>query len=229
MIRRVRAALQELKSMSGPSSPGSPPDILELAALLCSRVCHDLISPVGAIVNGLEVLDDNPKPDDRDFALDLIRKSAKTASARLQFCRLAFGAAGSAGAQIDVGDAQSMARGHLEDDKTKIVWNLPRVLLPKNRVKLLLNMLVIAQQTIPRGGVLTVDSTGEGEASGFRVMATGLNARMPQSIADMLASGPAGAVDAHAVQPYYTRLLAQACGLRVALAAEGDAMLVTAS
>ena len=69
--------------MSGTSSPVPAPDALELAALLCSRVCHDLISPVGAIVNGLEVLDDNPKPDDREFALDLIRKSAKTASARL--------------------------------------------------------------------------------------------------------------------------------------------------
>jgi histidine phosphotransferase ChpT len=209
------------------SSPGPAPDIIELAALLCSRVCHDLISPVGAIVNGLEVLDDNPKPDDREFALDLIRKSAKTASARLQFCRLAFGAAGSAGAQIDVGDAQTMARGHLEDDKTRIAWNLPRVLLPKNRVKLLLNMLVIAQQTIPRGGVLTVDPVGEGE--GFRVAATGLNARLPQNIADLLSSGPTGSVDAHAVQPYYTRLLAQACGLNVVLAAEGDAVVVTAS
>jgi histidine phosphotransferase ChpT len=212
--------------MSGPSSPGPAPDIIELAALLCSRVCHDLISPVGAIVNGLEVLDDNPKPDDREFALDLIRKSAKTASARLQFCRLAFGAAGSAGAQIDVGDAQTMARGHLEDDKTKIAWNLPRVLLPKNKVKLLLNMMVIAQQTIPRGGVLTVDPVGAG---GFRVAATGLNARLPQAIADLLSSGPAGSVDAHAVQPYYTRLLAQACGLKVVLAAEGDAVVVTAS
>ena len=124
--------------MSGTSSPGPAPDALELAALLCSRVCHDLISPVGAIVNGLEVLDDNPKPEDREFALDLIRKSAKTASARLQFCRLAFGAAGSAGAQIDLGDAQNMARGHIEDGKITISWNLPRLLLPKNRVKLLL-------------------------------------------------------------------------------------------
>ena len=106
--------------MSGTSSPGPAPDALELAALLCSRVCHDLISPVGAIVNGLEVLDDNPKPEDREFALDLIRKSAKTASARLQFCRLAFGAAGSAGAQIDLGDAQTMARGHIEDGKITI-------------------------------------------------------------------------------------------------------------
>lgn len=131
--------------MSDASSPGTAtaPDALELAALLCSRVCHDLISPVGAIVNGLEVLDDDPKPEDREFALDLIRKSAKTASARLQFCRLAFGAAGSSGAQIDLGDAQTMARGHIEDGKCSITWNLPRLLLPKNRVKLLLNMLVV--------------------------------------------------------------------------------------
>ena len=165
--------------MSGTSSPGPAPDALELAALLCSRVCHDLISPVGAIVNGLEVLDDNPKPEDREFALDLIRKSAKTASARLQFCRLAFGAAGSAGAQIDLGDAQNMARGHLEDAKTTIAWNLPRVLLPKNRVKLLLNMMVIAQQTIPRGGVLTVDPVGEGEA--MRLSRRGRRAQRPHA------------------------------------------------
>src|SRR6202021_2529341 len=152
--------------MSGTPSSGPAPDALELAALLCSRVCHDLISPVGAIVNGLEVLDDNPKPEDREFALDLIRKSARTASARLQFCRLAFGAAGSSGAQIDLGDAQTMARGHLEDGKTTITWNLPRLLLPKNRGKLLLTMLVIEQQTIPRGGVLTVNALGAGGAAG---------------------------------------------------------------
>jgi len=213
--------------MSGITLPG--PDSLELAALLCSRVCHDLISPVGAIVNGLEVLDDNPKPEDRDFALDLIRKSAKTASARLQFCRLAFGAAGSAGAQIDLGDAQTMARGHIEDGKITIIWNLPRLLLPKNRVKLLLNMLVIAQQTVPRGGTLKVDPIGEGEAMGFRVTATGLNARLPQNIADLLSAGLPPSIDAHAVQPYYTRLLAESCGLKAVLATEGEAVVVSAS
>jgi histidine phosphotransferase ChpT len=216
-------------SASPEQTPGPSPDKLELAALLCSKVCHDLISPVGAIVNGLEVLDDDPKPEDRDFALDLIRKSAKTASARLQFCRLAFGAAGSSGAQIDLGDAQTMARGHIEDAKTTIVWNLPRLLLPKNRVKLLLNMLVIAQQTIPRGGCLTVDSIGEGEAMSFRVSATGLNARLPQNIVNLLGATHAGPIDAHAVQPYYTTLLAEACGLKVSLVAEGEAMVVSAS
>jgi histidine phosphotransferase ChpT len=230
LSRQVRAVapIQE-HLMSGTSSTGPAPDTLELAALLCSRVCHDLISPVGAIVNGLEVLDDNPKPEDRDFALDLIRKSAKTASARLQFCRLAFGAAGSAGAQIDLGDALNMAKGHIEDGKCTIAWNLPRLLLPKNRVKLLLNMLIIAQQTIPRGGTLTVDPIGEGEAMAFRVTAAGLNARLPQNIVTLLGSDQGPSVDAHAVQPYYTRLLAESCGLKVTLAAEGEAMIVQAS
>jgi histidine phosphotransferase ChpT len=215
--------------MSGTSSPGPAPDALELAALLCSRVCHDLISPVGAIVNGLEVLDDNPKPEDRDFALDLIRKSAKTASARLQFCRLAFGAAGSSGAQIDLGDAQNMAKGHIEDGKVTLTWNLPRLLLPKNRVKLLLNMLVIAQQTIPRGGTLIIDPVGEGDAISFRITAAGLNARVPQAIVDLLSGVSANTVDAHAVQPHYTRLLADACGLKVTLTLDGDKVLIVAS
>src|SRR5437764_1996629 len=146
-------------------------DALDLAALLCSRICHDLISPTGAIVNGLEVLEEKESDEEtKTFALDLIKKSARTASARLQFCRLAFGAAGSAGAQIDLGDAQNMARAFIEDGKTKLAWNLPRLLLPKNRVKLLLNMLVIAQQTIPRGGVLRVDEIGEGDTVAIRMV-----------------------------------------------------------
>jgi histidine phosphotransferase ChpT len=102
-------------------------------------------------------------------------------------------------------------------------------LLPKNRVKLLLNMMVIAQQTIPRGGTLTVDPIGEGEVISFRVTANGLNARLPQNIADILSSEQPPATDAHAVQPYYTRLLAQSCGLKVSLVAEGEAVVVTAS
>jgi histidine phosphotransferase ChpT len=209
--------------MSGPVAL----DALDLAALLCSRVCHDLISPTGAIVNGLEVLEDVGDAETKTFALDLIKKSARTASARLQFCRLAFGAAGSAGAQIDVGDAETMARGFIEDGKIKLAWNLPRVLLPKNRVKLLLNMLIIASQTIPRGGTLTVDPTGAGEAMGFRITAAGLNARIPQHVPDLLAGNSEnGTVDAHAVQPFYTGLLARSCGIAVGLAAEGDAIVI---
>ena len=201
---------------------------LDLAALLCSRVCHDVISPVGAIVNGLEVLEDEKDEAMQTVALDLIRKSARQASARLQFARLAFGAAGSAGAQLDLGDAGEVARGFMEDDRTKIAWNLPRALLPKNRVKLLLNLLVVAGSTIPRGGTIKVDPIGEGERMGFRLESQGLNARIPPAVTALLAGTPAEGVDAHVIQPFYTGMLARASGMKLTLAAEGDRVTLTA-
>jgi histidine phosphotransferase ChpT len=202
---------------------------LDLAALLCSRVCHDLISPVGAVVNGIEVMEDDADEQTKTFALALIKKSATTASARLQFCRIAFGAAGSAGASIDTGDAETVARGMMEDDKTRLTWNLARVLLPKNRVKLLLNLLLLAGSTIPRGGSITIDPLGEGDALGFRLAATGLNARIPAAVPGLVAGDSGGApVDAHAIQPFYAGLLARACGLAITLAGEGETIVLTA-
>jgi histidine phosphotransferase ChpT len=204
-------------------------DALDLAALLCSRVCHDLISPTGAIVNGLEVLEEKESDEEtKRFALDLIKKSARTASARLQFCRLAFGAAGSSAARIDLADAEGLAKSFL-DEKIKIAWSLPPALLPKNRVKLLLNLLIIATHTIPRGGTLTVAPIGEGDGMGFRIAAAGLNARIPQALATLLEGKPeSGAIDAHAIQPFYTGLLAKACGMELSLAPDGEAIVLTA-
>ncbi len=201
---------------------------LDLAALLCSRVCHDLISPAGAIVNGLEVLEESKDEETKSFALDLIRKSAQTASNRLQFCRIAFGAAGSAGAEIDTGDAEKVARGFIEDDKVKLAWNVPRVFMAKNRVKLLLNLLMIAGQAIPRGGQLTVDPVGEGPTTGFRITSTGTNARVPPAQALFNGTSEHPTIDAHTIQPYYAGLLAKECALTISLAAEGEAIVVAA-
>ncbi len=202
---------------------------LDLAALLCSRVCHDLISPVGAIVNGLEVLEEEKDESTKQFALDLIKKSSRTASAKLQFCRIAFGAAGSAGAQIDTGDAESISRGFFEDEKTKLAWNLPRVLMAKNRVKLLLNMLILAGQTIPRGGTLTVDPVGTGDTMSFSIRAAGTNAKIQPAVPPLLNGEAAEGVDAHRIQPFYAGLLARDCGLKVTMTAETDSVTVAAS
>jgi len=211
--------------VSGPIAIGA----LDLAALLCSRVCHDLISPVGAIVNGIEVMEEDKDEETKAFALDLIKKSARQASAKLQFCRLAFGAAGSAGAQIDLGDAEKAARGLLEDGKTTLAWNLPRELLAKNRVKLLLNMLLIGAGAIPRGGSLKIDPLREGEGvSGFQITASGLNARLTQNTVELLAGSPAHPVEAHGIQPLYTGILARDCGLALSAGSEGETVVLTA-
>src|SRR5262245_35502794 len=189
-------------------------EALDLAALLCSRVCHDVISPVGAIVNGLEVLEDEKDASMRDFALDLINKSARQASARLQFARLAFGAAGSAGAAIDLGDAEQVAKGFISDDKTALFWSAPRALLPKNKVKLLLNLLLVAVAAIPRGGSIDTNVAVDGESTHFVIKAKGVNARIPAHAEGLIAGrSENGAVDAHGIQPFYTGLVAKAAGM----------------
>jgi histidine phosphotransferase ChpT len=204
-------------------------DALELAALLCSRVCHDVISPVGAIVNGLEVLEDEKDETMKRHAIDLIKKSATQASARLQFARLAFGAAGSTGAQLDLGDAESVARGLLQDDRLTLTWNLPRALLAKNRVKLLLNLLLIAVAAIPRGGKLTVDPVGEGETMGFRLTSAGTNAKVQPAVEAGLMGTSEERIDAHAIQPHYTGLLARTAGLKISLSSAGESVVLTAA
>jgi histidine phosphotransferase ChpT len=198
-------------------------DGMDLAALLCSRVCHDVISPVGAIINGLEVLEDEKDGEMREVALDLIKRSAASASARLQFCRLAYGAAGSVGASIDTGDAESVTRGLINNDRTTLVWNATRQHAPKNKVKLVLNLCLIALAVIPRGGVITVTLTGEGQSLEARVEATGANARLAHGIAALIAGNPEnGSVDAHSIQAFYTGLVGRSCGLDVTVESDPE-------
>ena len=199
---------------------------LDLAALLCSRVCHDVISPVGAIANGLELFDD-PEMDaeTRETALDMVRSSAKTASAKLKFCRIAFGAAGSAGASIDMGEAGEIAKAFVGDEKVKLDWQAPRENRPKQQVKLLLNMVLMAMAAIPRGGTVTVAVDGDT----FTARAEGERAKVPEAIGQVVdGTADLGVLDARLVQPYYAKQLAASAGLTLSMAMDGEAVVVGA-
>ena len=157
----------------------------------------------------------------REIALDLIKKSAAAASARLQFCRLAYGAAGSVGASIDTGDAEKVTRALIANDRTKLVWNGAGQYAPKNKVKLVLNLCLIAAAIIPRGGTITVSLIGQGEGLEAQVEASGANPRLAHGVAALLAGTPeGGSVDAHSIQPYYAGLVARSCGLAVTVDSE---------
>jgi histidine phosphotransferase ChpT len=202
---------------------------LDLAALLCSRICHDIISPVGAIVNGIEVLDEEKDEGMKAFAFDLIRKSANQASAKLQFARLAFGASGSAGAEIDLGDADKVATGYMKGEKAEFSFTAPRVFMAKDRVKLLLNLILLANAAIPAGGHITVQVEGDAAAPRFTIRCTGPRPRVPAAF-EKLVPGMVeiSAIDAHAIQGYYTGALARAVAMTVTARLEGDSVLIEA-
>lgn len=202
---------------------------LELAALVSSRICHDIISPVGAIANGIEVMDEETDQAMRDHAMDLIRKSATQASSKLQFARLAFGAAGSAGTEIDLNEAQKVARAVAESDKHTFEWNGPPATLAKDKVKLLLNMVTIALSALPRGGSLKVSVTGEGDAPAFEVRCNGEKSRIPATFEQMLSGSNGTALDAHSIQPYYAIRLAKAAGMSLSVKTDGDDVVLSAS
>ncbi|MBB3945980.1 histidine phosphotransferase ChpT [Rhizobium skierniewicense] len=198
----------------------------DLAALLCSRVCHDVISPVGAINNGLELLDEGGSDAD---ALDLIRTSAVNASVRLKFARLAFGASGSAGASIDTGEAEKAAKDFAAaEKKAEVTWNGPRAIVPKNRVKMLLNLFLVAYSAIPRGGNVDVVLENPETDARFEITVKGRMMRLPAKFVALSEGTEEEAVDAHSVQSYYTLLMAHEAGMTIEYAVHDDRIVFTA-
>ncbi|WP_200959573.1 histidine phosphotransferase ChpT [Rhizobium sp. Root1203] len=198
----------------------------DLAALLCSRVCHDVISPVGAINNGLELLDEGGADAD---AMDLIRTSALNASVRLKFARLAFGASGSVGASIDTGEAERAAKDFAAaEKKTEVTWTGPRAIIAKNRVKLLLNLFLVAYSSIPRGGVLDITLENPEVDAKFKIVAKGKMMRLPPKFVEISSGEIEEAIDAHSIQPYYTVLLADECGMQLGHSATAEEIVFTA-
>lgn len=202
---------------------------LELAALISSKICHDVIGPVGAIYNGLEVLDEDDDRESRDYALSVIRTFTEQASAKLQFARFAFGAAGSASARIDLGEVGKIATGFVETGKHKLVWAMEPGQLPKEQVKLLLNLVAGAITALPRGGEIHVSNEGSMESPEFAVTCKGAHTRPPQHLREFLSGEIEGDVDALRIQAYYTCRLARSCRMNIAIEESDEQVVLRAA
>jgi len=145
-------------------------DALSLSALMSSRLCHDLINPVGALSSGLEVLAD-PSTDETmmEAAIDLIRSSAEKSVALLKYARLAYGASGGLGAELPYEEAHSVLKGMFAWAKAVLDWRVAPGYAPKDEVKALLVLALAASDCAPRGGTVIV----EGARGGFRIHASG--------------------------------------------------------
>jgi histidine phosphotransferase ChpT len=206
----------------------------DLAAMLCSRVCHDLINPVGAIGNGLEVLSDPTQVAMQDGAQELIANSAKHARAKLEFARLAYGASSTAGTDFDTRECERVAQLLFEIEKADLDWQVPLMLLPKHKAKLLMNMLLIAAMAVPRGGVVKAEVVGPPGEETLRLTSTSDSEKrqrtlMPSGAVELLSGAPEDGVDARGIQPFYTGILARMTGMELQIGIENDIFTFTAA
>lgn len=146
----------------------------EFASLLCSRLCHDLLSPVGALNNGIELLADEQDPEMRASCLDLLAVSARTSANKLKFFRLAFGAAGGFGEEVDTHEARAAIEGLFgADGKIQLGWMVDEPAISKSGLKILLNLVLLAGDALVRGGNLTVGAEKHGGGLDIVVRAEG--------------------------------------------------------
>lgn len=202
---------------------------LEVAQLLCSRLCHDIVSPIGAVNAGLELLAEGTEDDGR--AMALIATSAGEASRRLAFYRVAFGLGAAAAGPSPMADARGLAAGLLEGGKAVLDWPADAAQAPggatpggatpggaiaADAVKVALNMVLIASESLPRGGTIGVKVKALDDGLGVAVVAAGDGAKLRDDLRAALAGEATGdALTARNVHGHYAQCLAGGLGAAI--------------
>ncbi|GGE45191.1 histidine phosphotransferase [Marinicauda pacifica] len=210
-------------------SQTSPISASDLAALLAARLCHDLVSPISALGAALSVLDDERAEDMRDDAIELLRTGANQARAKLEFCRLAFGAGGSKPAVIDMSEIRRLADEMFKDSRPDLVWKTEATGLEKPAARVLMNLIWLAVDALPRGGTVTIEAVaGEGGAR-LSLVSEGKKVRLEDAyIKAMAGERPEDGFDGRSVQPYYTGLIAREHGGRADVRVEEERAVLSA-
>lgn len=187
--------------------------LLETIEIFAARICHDLVGPVGAIANGVELLaDDGGKADPE--VVQLISSSARSASRRLQYFRTAFGSGNALSETRALTDARALAVALLEDGKIRLDWSMPSADIEaaggRKIAKLILNLLLVASESLPRGGTIRVSFTADPAALRAEILAEGQQARLPDEQRQAFAQGPTGGPTARAVPAWLAQLAAAA-------------------
>lgn len=209
------------------------PSDLEIAALISSKICHDVIGPVGAISIGLQLHDEEKDEDARRYAFEMIRNVTAQASVCLEFARFAFGASGSAGALIDLAMAEKISRGYVVNGKGKakhkLNWVGPPGYMTKDKVKLLLNLIAASITALPKGGEIDLTISGSVENPAFLIVCRGNGARFPQHLNEFVTGQDVPALDAMTIQAYYTTRLARLAHMPIAIVKDGADVRITAT
>lgn len=207
-----------------------PSDTVDLAALLCSRLCHDMLSPVGALSNGIELLRDERDPEMRHRCMELLEQSARISADKLKFFRLAYGAAGGFGDTVPTQEPRDLVQG-LVGDNGRIVlqWAVAEPELAKPAVKVLLNLAAIGIDALPRGGQLDIGAERRDGATEIAVRAAGQKIAFDRSIGQALeGSLPLNELSGRTAPAHMIRLIAEEAGGGVQYALGDDSLVMGA-
>tara|TARA_R110000782_G_scaffold268047_1_gene364016 strand:- start:22939 stop:23604 length:666 start_codon:yes stop_codon:yes gene_type:complete len=202
--------------------------VLDFAALLCSRLCHDLLSPVGAFNNGLELMADETDPEMRERCLDLLGESARTSANKLKFFRLAFGSAGGYGESVPPLEARQAIEGMFAaSGRVKIGWLVAEEPLDKRAIKIMLNLALIAGDALVRGGQLDIGAEVRDTEIEIAVRAQGQKIILDEELRAALAGTlREEALSSRNAAAWMTRQLVEKAGGRIMLSAAGEPALV---
>ena len=200
----------------------------EFASLLCSRLCHDLLSPVGALNNGIELLADEHDPEMRARCLDLLGESARASANKLKFFRLAFGAAGGFGDEVDTREARAAIEGLFGGDgRIALGWMVEEPVMSKAALKVLLNIVLIAGDALVRGGRLDVGAEEGPSGLELVIRAEGPRILLDPTLRETILSGSAGGtVEPRAAGAWLAHGLAAEAGAQIRLSDPADEVLL---
>ena len=204
---------------------------VDLASLLCSRLCHDLMSPVGALNNGIELLADEQDEEMREKCLELLADSARASANKLKFFRLAFGAAGGFGDEIDANEAKAALEGVFGPERRiELGWIVAGDKLPKGAAKLLLNLALLAGDALVRGGRLDVGAENRDGEIELVIRAEGPRILLDPLLRETLATGGSGGtVEPRAAGAWLAYSLASEAGGSIQLSdPSSEALLIGA-
>ena len=192
-------------------------DASTLVALVSSRICHDLVSPVSALTTALDILDDDHGADMREQAMELIRTSAGQAAVKLEFMRATFGAGTIGVGTTDLGDLKDLATRFVQSQKPDFIWNLAIQTVPRAAARILMNLILVALDCLPRGGVIEVNGHKDDNQLTLSITASGTRATLKPSVRAGLAGElPEGGFDGRSVQPYLAFITASAARAQLA-------------
>ncbi len=199
----------------------------EFASLLCSRLCHDLLSPIGALNNGIELLADEQDPEMRARCLDLLGESARASANKLKFFRLAFGAAGGFGEEVDTREARGAIDGLFgADGRVQIGWMVAEPTMSKSALKVLLNLVLIAGDSLVRGGQLDIGAERHDGGVDIVVRAEGSRIVMDQELRRVLSGDTSGEIVPRAAAAWLVRSLIEEGGGELQFMDEEEGVLL---